>query len=495
VSDPAKAARQAQISTALRLDRQGLIPEAIEAYKRVLALWPELAECWYNLGVLMRKSGQLSAALTCYQSALNRGVERPEEVHLNRGVIYSDFLKQYEAAEREIMAALSLRPTYLAALFNLANLHEDLGRRAQAAAVYEQILALDPEHFEALARYAHLCNFSDPQDPLIARLHSSISHPRASAADRAALNFALGRALDSCGAFGPAFVAYCAANRESRASAPPDTGRYDRHAEEMRISRIIAAFPAQPTQLATLSANARPVTGPQPIFICGMFRSGSTLIEQLIADRTNVTAGGELEFLPDMVHTALAPFPESVATLPPARLESLAAQYLKSLAGIFPDATWVTDKRPDNFLYIGLIKLLFPQARIVHTRRNPLDNCVSIFFLHLDQRMSYALDLADTGHYYVQYRRLMQHWKTLYGADIHDVDYDMYVRDPDTEAGRLLDFLGVERQALRAGEQARARAVKTASVWQVREPIYQRSSGRANNYAGELAALREYLEP
>jgi hypothetical protein len=225
-----------------------------------------------------------------------------------------------------------------------------------------------------------------------------------------------------------------------------------------------------------------------------MFRSGSTLIEQLIADQTDVVPGGELEFLPELVRTALAAFPESMATLSPRHLESLAARYLDSLAERFPGAAFVTDKRPDNFLYIGLIKLLFPDAKIVHTRRSPLDNCVSIFFLHLDQGMSYALDLADTGHYYVQYRRLMQHWKTLYGADIHDVDYDTYVREPETEAGRLFDFLGLEDQPLRAGQPASVRAVKTASVWQVREPIYQRSSGRANNYARELAALREQLE-
>jgi hypothetical protein len=478
---------EALLDEAQSLDRQGRLHEAIGAYQQLLALHADLPDAWYNLAMLLRTAGQFSAALACYQHALNRGVAQPEEVHLNRGVIYSDCLHQYEAAEQELLTALALNPTFVPALLNLANLQEDQGRADDARATYEKILALRPLDAKALARYAGLKSFSTPDDPLIQRLHQIFTAPGASDADRAALGFSLGRALDNCGAYSAAFQTYAAANGYSRASAPPGTGRYDRSAEERFVYRLIAAFPARPPAIARAAGQSR------PIFICGMFRSGSTLIEQLIADQTDVVPGGELEFLPELVRTALAPFPESMATLSPGQLESLAAWYLSSLAERFPGAAFVTDKRPDNFLYIGLIKLLFPDAKIVHTRRNPLDNCLSIFFLHLDQRMSYALDLADTGHYYVQYRRLMQHWKTLYGADIHDVDYDMYVRDPETEAGRLLDFLGVERQSLRAGEQAPARAVKTASVWQVREPIYQRSSGRANNYARELASLRDYL--
>ena len=109
---------------------------------------------------------------------------------------------------------------------------------------------------------------------------------------------------------------------------------------------------------------------------------------------------------------------------------ALGARYSRCCRRLFPGAEHVTDKRPDNFLYIGLIKTLFPDARIIHTTRNPLDNCLSIFFLHLDHSMGYALDLMDTGHYYAQYRRLMSHWKSLYGADILDFDYDAFVREP-----------------------------------------------------------------
>ena len=147
---------------------------------------------------------------------------------------------------------------------------------------------------------------------------------------------------------------------------------------------------------------------------------------------------------------------------------------------------------PDNFFYLGLIKALLPDALIVHTTRDPLDNCLSVYFLHLDQRMSYALDLMDTGHFYRQYRRLMAHWKRLFAADIIDFDYDRFVRAPEASARALFTALGLEwdPQFL---ELPRAGAVKTASVWQVREPLYRRASGRARHYSQEVAPLRAYL--
>lgn len=151
----------------------------------------------------------------------------------------------------------------------------------------------------------------------------------------------------------------------------------------------------------------------------------------------------------------------------------------------------VTDKRPDNFLHVGLIKAMFPEAKIVHTQRDPLDNLLSLHFLHLDPAMPYALDLEDAAHWHGEYRRLMAHWKALYSADIHDVDYDQLVRDPRPVIERLLEFLGLEWEdqclAFHSGE----RVVKTASVWQVRQPLYTRSSGRWRNYERHLRPLIE----
>jgi tetratricopeptide (TPR) repeat protein len=481
-SDP-----QALLHSAAALEKAGRLAEAEAVYQRVLARWPDLPDTWYNLALLQRRAGRFDAALASYQQALDRGISGPEEVHLNRGVIYADYLRQDDAAERELQAALAIRPAYVPALLNLANLREDFGKQAEASALYEKILALDPRCHTALARYAGLQKIAGPDDPVVARLRAAIADARTSPADRAELGFALGKALDSCKAWDAAFAAYSAANRDSRHSAAPGTGVYDARAHERFVDELIATFrPGQPPP-------ARASHSTRPLFICGMFRSGSTLAEQILAAHSRVTAGGELAFLPSLVRTTLAPFPATMQSVTQAQLEQLSARYLDMLARVFPRGDRVTDKRPDNFLYIGLIKSLFPDARIVHTTRDPLDNCLSIYFLHLDHSMSYALDLGDIAHYYVQYRRLMAHWKTLYGADIFDLDYDTLVRSPRPAIEKLTAFCGLEWEEACLSFEQSARAVKTASVWQVREHLYQRSSGRWRNYAAHIASLQTRL--
>jgi Tfp pilus assembly protein PilF len=481
-SSPEQMAREA-----VRLDREGRLAEAIVAYQNLLARWPALPDCWYSLAMLQRRAGFFPAALASYQQALDRGARQPEEVHLNRGVIFADHLHRPDEAQRALEAALACNPTFVPALLNLANLHEDLGRREEAARIYEQILALDPRCLEALSRRANLHRFAALDDPLIDRLRGALADSTVAPAERASLGFALGRALDSCGAYDAAFDAYAAANRDSRNSTIPGTARYDRVREERLVQRLAAAFPAA-------GAGMPPGGRPRPIFVCGMFRSGSTLLEQLLAGHPRIRAAGELDLLAQCVQGPLAPFPESVATLPSSRLEAIARRYEGSLRLLFPDADFVIDKRPDNYLYIGLIKLLFPDAKIVHTVRDPLDTCLSNFFVHLDQRMSYALDLMDTGHHYVMYRRLMADWKQIYGAGIVDVSYEDLVRDSRAVMERLLSFLGLEWDERCLSVPAEGRAIRTASVWQVREPLHSRSVGRASHYRHQLEALHRYLE-
>lgn len=481
----------AQLGEALALERAGRVAEAIAAYERLLARSPDLSDCWYNLGRLRRRAGRFDEALAAYRQALDRGVTQAEEVHLNRGVIYADDLRQDAAAERELEAALALNPRYLPALLNLANLHEDLGRREAALAVYERLLAQHPDCHEGLARYASLKSVTTPDDPLLVRLRATLARADVGAADKASLGFALGKLLDDCGAYDEAFEACATANRRSRESVAVPGPLYDRAGHGQWIDSLIATFAGVRSGEGPAAPGA---AVPRPIFICGMFRSGSTLAEQVLARHPRVTAGGELGLLPALVRGELAPFPAAMQRISHSRLDSLAAAYLAALAQRFPGAQYVTDKRPDNFLYIGLIKQLFPQAKIVCTTRDPLDNCLSIFFLHLDQRMGYALDLMDIGHYYAQYRRLLAHWRSLYAADILEFDYDAFVREPRPAIERLLAFCGLEWDERCLTPQSAAGAVKTASVWQVRQPIYQSSSGRARHYARQLAPLAAWLE-
>lgn len=467
---------RALLTQASALRRAGRVPEAIDAYQRLLALDPGLPDSWYNLGWLQRQARDLEGALSSYAQALARGVAAPEEVHLNRAVILSDHLARSDDAREELERALEINPSYVPALINLGNLAEDHGDRAGAKAAYDRALAVDPSNLLALAR---LAGVSDPDEGLTGRLLNALDRPDLEAADRAALGFALGRLLDAAGDYDRAFVAYAEANRASRAA--PGFRRYDAAAHEQFIDRLIATFDKPAPTTPQLPSET-------PLFICGMFRSGSTLVERMLAAHGEVVAGGELDLIPSIVES-LAPYPE--AAVEPEAVAHARSAYVEVLSAIRPAGKLVTDKRPDNFLHIGLIKAMFPAARIIHTRRNPLDNILSLYFLHLDPGMAYALDLEDAAHWYSQYLRLMDHWKSLYREDIFDVDYDELVENPQPVAEALLVFCGLNWDERCLSPHRAPGSVRTASVWQVREPLHQRSSGRWRNYRAQLGKLRK----
>jgi tetratricopeptide (TPR) repeat protein len=465
------------LQRAASLRRAGRIDEAVAAYEQLLAAEPDLPDSWYNLGRLQRQARQFERALASYGEALNRGVREAEEVHLNRAVILSDHLARPDEAEAELEAALALKPDYVPALLNLGNLHEDRGSRPAAEAAYRRALEAAPDDAVALSRLAAVSHAPELDERLAARLRAALGRPGISTAEQADLGFALAGLLDAAGHFDEAFDAAGAANEASRAATD---ARYDRAAVEAFIDRLIASSPA-PQQGSEAQA---------PIFILGMYRSGSTLIEQILAGHSRIQAGGELELVPELVGR-IGGYPEALATADEATVASWRRFYLDGVAPIARPGTLVTDKRPDNFLHIGLIKTLFPDAKIVHTRRDRLDNLLSLYFLHLDPQMAYALDLNDAAHWYEQYERLMVHWKTLYPSDIFDVDYDELVRSPAPVVKGLLEFLGLGWEPSMLDFQGTKRPVRTASVWQVRQPLHARSSGRWRNYSAFMKTVSE----
>lgn len=469
----------ALLERASALRRSGRVDEAIAAYTALLELEPDLSDSWYNLGWLQRQARQYEAALFSYAEALTRGVREPEEVHLNRAVILSDHLARHDEAEAELGAALKLKPDYLPALLNLGNLHEDRGIREAAETAYRRALDVSPGHALALSRLAGLLKpKSESAAALVQHLRDAISNERDPPA-RADLGFALGRLLDGRGDYDGAFAAYEAANRASRESFGSSFTAYDRAAHERFVDRLIAAF-ASPSKSSDGSAPA--------IFILGMFRSGSTLLEQILAGHSRIVSGGELDLIPELV-SRIQTYPEAGAAADESTVERWRNFYLEELAPFARTGALVTDKRPDNFLHIGLIKTLFPDAKIVHTRRNRLDNLLSLYFLHLGPDMPYALDLADASHWHAQYERLMAHWKHLYPNDILDADYDSLVQEPVPLIRDLIGFLGLDWEDQLLAFHRRSGAVKTASVWQVREPLHARSSGRWKNYESKLSRL------
>jgi hypothetical protein len=493
MNQPAEMLRQA---AALHAQGRGL--EAIAIFRQVLATQPDSTEGWYELGYLLKAEGQYEEALEAYGEALARGIRRAEEVHLNRAVIYSDHLRRDADAERELRAALARARDYVPALLNLGNLHEERGAREEALACYDHVLALNAAglghgeqglQLEALARSANLRPPKDLSDPILAQLQdASIVAAQHEKMVRANLLFALGRAYDRLGAFDQAFDAFARGNRVLLRQ----TGRvYDPVQSTRFTDALMSAFASVVPTTPTSAAKA------EPLFVCGMFRSGSTLVEQVLAAHSQVTPGGELDFLVRLAAVRLAPFPATMATPDPARESALAEEYRAHLTHLFPDGIagkYITDKRPDNFQLIGLIKRMFPNAKIVHSIRHPLDNGLSVFMQHLNPRVAgYSCDLGDIGHYYGQYRRLMAHWKSLYPESIHDFDYDAFVREPRAELEPLFAFLELEWDDRCLQFHTLGNTVKTASYWQVRKPLYGSASGRWRDYASHLAPLRSAL--
>jgi tetratricopeptide (TPR) repeat protein len=473
---------QALLAQASADRRAGRVDEAIAAYKRLLESNPDLPDSWYNLGWLQRQARQFDDALRSYAEALGRGVDGAEEVHLNRAVIFADHLAQPEQAEAELRQALKADPAYLPALLNLGNLAEDLGKREEAQAAYRRALKVDPANPLALAR---LANASPADADLAGQLRAALERSDLLPSERADLGFSLTRLLDLAGAYGQAFDAAAAANRASRDSFGPSFRGYRREEAEALIDRIIAVFDKP--------VGAAPDDGRQLLFVCGMFRSGSTLAEQMLASHSQVQAGGELDLLPEMIVRELQPYPEAAERLTENRIAELRRTYLEGLDQRGLTGPVVTDKRPDNFLQIGLIKTLFPAARIIHTRRAALDNLLSLYFLHLAPEIAYALDLGDAAHWLEQHDRLMAHWRALYPDDIFELDYDALVADPRPTIEALLDFCGLDWEDGVLDFHAAANPVKTASVWQVRQPLHGRSSGRWHNYAKQLGPLADAL--
>ena len=464
------------------LDGLGQTDAAIGHYQRLLTRQPGLAAAYFNVALLYKKGKRYSDALSAYEEAIKHGIDDVQEVYSNLGVLYSE-MRQKEKAREMYERALDVDPTYIPALFNHAGLFEEAGERQRAMEFYERVLSINPGHWDSLARLAHVRKLTAADGRLIDSLRRATEDAKDDPIAREGLYFALGKALDDLGRYEEAFAAYRSGNEMGKLRNRP----YERNIVEQTFDRMIELFVPEWLQRVTTASTATPV------FICGMFRSGSTLVEQMLAGHPSISAGGELDYLPWLVAERLAPYPDGVISATREKLGELGGEYLSRLRTQFPGAQCITDKRPDNFLHLGLIKVLFPSARIVYTRRNPVDNCLSVYFQQLGGNLSYATDLDDTAHYYRQHELLMAHWASCFAESIFTVDYDELVNSPALVLRQLLHFLGLEWDDRCLTFHETDSLVKTASVWQVRNEIHTDSSGRRRNYTPFVQDIQALL--
>ena len=457
----------ADLGLAAGLERAGRHADAEAAYCRYIEAQPQDAVARFNFACFLRRRGRLEEALESHQVALDLAIERPEEVLSNMAVIQTE-LRRDAAAKMLLERALAANPAHIPALYNLALHYEEYGDLPRALALYRQVLVLNPAWHDALVRIAHAETVSDADGEVVKRLRRALRRSNLEPLARESLHFALGKALDDCARYDEAFEQYAAGNRVSSLRLV----RYDRYSVEHGVAKLIEGF--GPERIAS----AKPVSEAPLVFVTGMYRSGSTLFEQVLAAHPRVTAGGEIDY-----------FMRVPISLDPADWQGLAGGYLDYLRRRFPAADIVTNKRPDAFGLLGMLKAVFPNARFVNTVRDPRDTALSIWFQQFDDRLAYAADLADIVHHHRQYRRLMTHWRGLFGENIFDADYDAFVQDPRGVTERLLAFVGLDWHEGCLEFQKNAARVRTASVTQVREPLYRRSSGRWRSYERQLAAL------
>ena len=465
---------------------QGRYADAAALLRQALALRPDHADGWFNLGYALRQARVYPAALDAYAEALRLRIGGAEAVHVNRAAILSEYMERSDEAEAELRAALAINPAFLPAWLNLGGLMEDVGNAEAAADAYAEALRLAPGNGRARARLAAIRVHRDDTAAAIRDLERQLQIGADSQDDAAELLFALGNALDAAGRYPEAFAAITQAN-QINAALRPSSRRYNRDTLERLVDHLIAAFPAPPE--GPPSAD-----GPEMLFICGMFRSGSTVIEQLLGRHPLVQIGGELELIPALVHERLTPYPAALGTLNADAKQSLRDAYLQAVTGNFPDARYVTDKRPDNFLHIGLIKTLFPAARIVFTERAALDNILSIYFLNFADTINYSDRLDDAVHYFGQHRRLMAHWQAIFGDDIVTVSYDQMVQAPEQVLAETWRALGLPPLDPAAPQSKVAPIIRTPSNWKARSALHMQSSGRWKNYAAELAPVIAALD-
>ena len=298
---------------------------------------------------------------------------------------------------------------------------------------------------------------------------------------RETLSFAFGSALEACGRYDEAFDAYAAGNAIARERVPP----YDRAAGERELAALATRFGA------AWLAEPHSVSAAPLVFVCGMWRSGTTLLERMLGAHPALTPGGEIAyFTPDTVDDAIGSVDREAVD---AQLRSLGQGYVALLDRRFPGRR-VIDKRPDTWRYLGLLHGLFPEAKFVVVQRDPIDTCLSIFFQHLDaEQLPYATDLGDTAHHLRGCRELVRHWKTLFPNQILEVQYEDLVDRPEATLEVVCRFLGLTWDPRMLEFAAQRSRVRTASVWQVREPVHSRSIGRWQHYRTRVRAITEVL--
>ena len=422
------------------------LDEALDAARRAVASAPQSAEAHNVRGQVLQATGRFDEALAAFDHAAALPGTEAERALVNRAILFMEHGKTAEA-ETAFAAALTAFPRSATAWFNRSD----------------------------LVRYR-------AGDPAIAAMEALLAPGGLQAGnDRMTLHFALGKAYLDIGDSAGAFAHFDQGNRMERARIT-----YDAEATSRWMASIAETFDAG--LMARLGGQG--AGSARPVFVLGMPRSGTTLVEQILASHPDIHGAGELCHIRQLA----GDFPAMAGTIAPAQLAALGDAYLAAIAPLGDGKRHVVDKMPANFFYAGLIHLILPEARIIHCRRDPVDTCLSCYTKLFSGEQAFSYDQNELGHFHRDYQKLVAHWRALLPPDrFLEVEYEAVVADLEGEARRMIDYLGLAWDPACLAFHETNRAVRTASMNQVRQPLYRTATGRWRQHAAQLQPLLEAL--
>ena len=459
---------KAHYNLGITLKELGRSEEAEVSFRQAILLKPDYAEALNNLGITLKELGRLEDAEAAYLRAiaLKRGYA---EAHNNLGVVLKE-LGRFDEAVASCKQAIALQPHVAQSHKNLGALFKDLGKFDKAAASYRQAIELKPDYAEAHMLLASIKTFKE-QDEQYSKMLEIYHDKNICEEERCQINFGLAKACEDLGNLEQAFAHYKAGNEQRKMLL-----KYNINQDIKLFSQIKSNY----SKIDQISlASDKLSEDIMPVFIVGMPRSGTTLVEQIISSHSEITGAGELAYVAQFGAEIAA----GSSVVNENAVYAFRHKYLTKLKAVSYGNLIVTDKMPHNFLYLGLLAAAFPEAKIIHVKRNPAAVCWANYKQYfVSKNLGYCYALDDIVSYYGLYENLIEFWASKLSERIYDLDYERLTVDQESETRRLIDYIGLTWDEKCLSPQDNERGVATASNLQVREKVYQGSSQNWKRY-------------
>ena len=463
--------------------------DAVKLIKNAIAIDSANPVYHFNLGIILKELGAFDEAIVCLETTI---ALKPDyvEAYYNLGALFQ-LRSDIERAEISYKKTIELSPSHVSALNNLGIIFGYRGMIAEAKECYEKAIVTNPEMTRAYYNLVHLYKVSRG-DELIESLEKIKEKDNLPIESITEIHFALGKIYADLEDFDKSFENFLIGNqnRGKHKGKNFDIENFHKEIDSLLSVCDINFFKQK---------NGYGINSEIPIFIVGMPRSGTTLIEQILSSHPEIFGANELTYIKEFmseifVNNDSSSFENMLASFQSDDSRIYAEKYLKLLKRFSGTALRITDKMPGNYEHLWLIALMFPKAKVIHCIRNPVDTCLSCFCLNFEQGYGFTNDLSILGQYYNEYQRIMRHWHNVLTIDILDVTYESIVDNQEVESKRIIEFCGLDWSDNCLDFHNNKRSITTASMLQVRKKIYRSSIGRWRRYEKHLKPLLDALE-